>query len=173
MSAERLYKFTTADFELKDSGEISGVAWPFDGKADRVGDSIAPEAFKHLEGSTLPMLFAHQGKDTIGVWSSLKVTAKGFEVSGRLLIDQIARAKEVAALIKSGASRFLSLGFIPKSFRRNASGAGRHFTSIDAFEISIVSNPANPGATITNFKDAERAARIVSDLNRAAEALRA
>jgi HK97 family phage prohead protease len=103
----------------------------------------------------------------------LKVTASGFEVDGRLMIDQIARAKEVAAMIKAGAAKFLSLGFIPKAFRRNANGAGRHFTLIDAFEVSIVSNPANPGAKITNYKDAERAARIVSDLHRAAEALRA
>lgn len=170
--SERLYKFAEAEFALKDTGEISGVAWPFDGKPDRVGDTIDPAAFKGLEGKTLPMLFAHQGKDTIGVWSELKSTAKGFEVSGRLLIDQIARAKEVAAMIKAGATRFLSLGFIPKAARRSATG-GRHFIAIDAFEVSIVSNPANPGAAITNFKNAERAARLVSELHRATEALRA
>lgn len=137
MSDERLYKFTTAEFSLKDTGEISGIAWPFGGKADRVGDTIAPEAFKYLEGSTLPMLFAHQGRETVGVWSSLKAAEKGFVSSGRLLIDHIARAKEVAAMIKAGAANFLSLGFFPKAFRRNANG-GRHFTLIDACRVLLL-----------------------------------
>ena len=171
-SAAAEYRSFQSDLALGENGEISGIAWPFNAGADRYGDTIEPSAFKSVIGQTLPMLFAHSGKDTVGVWPVLKVTDLGFEVAGRLLLDSIARAKEVASMIRAGAVRGISIGFIPKSAKAKA-GGGRHYTLIDVFEVSLVSSPAHPAARITNFKDAERAARLVSELNRATEALRA
>ena len=170
MNLER--KFFETKVALDETGFVSGIAWPFGDEPDRYGDTIEPGAFKSIIGKTLPILFSHSGQDTVGIWSTIKATARGLEVSGKLLVEEVARAREVAAMVKAGAARGLSVGFLPKTSKSRA-GGGRHYTAVDCFECSICSTPAHPSAKITNYKDTERAARLVSAINRAAEALRA
>lgn len=135
-----------------DTGEITGVAWPF-GSGDRVGDIIEKGAFAKAARS-LPMLWAHNQGQAIGVWSEIKETGLGLEVKGRLLVDDVPKAREVRALIREGAIGGISIGFIPKK-ALSRKGGGRTITDLDLAEISIVSVPSHPGAIITSLKDAE------------------
>ena len=54
-----------AALAVTDAGEITGIAWPF-GSPDRVGDVIEKGAL--TAPGTLPMLFAHDQGQVIGVW---------------------------------------------------------------------------------------------------------
>lgn len=136
-----------ADLSVTDTGEITGIAWPF-GSADRVGDVIEKGAFSGPK--TLPMLFAHDQAQVVGVWDEMTETDAGLTVKGRLLIEDVERAREVRAMVKSGAISGLSIGFFTKDAKRV--GRGRKITALELHEISIVAVPAHPGAQITSLK---------------------
>ncbi|WP_170760408.1 phage major capsid protein [Ruegeria lacuscaerulensis] len=136
-----------AAFEVTDAGEITGIAWPF-GSADRVGDVIEKGAITSPEN--LPMLFAHDQGQVIGVWDRITETDEGLTVKGRLLVDDVERAREVRAMIRSKAISGLSIGFVTKQHKRHAKG--RTITAAHLHEISVVAVPCHPGAQITSIK---------------------
>lgn len=140
---------TKAALSVAETGEISGIAWPF-GSVDLVGDSITPGAFDRP--ASLPMLAEHDSGQTIGVWSEISETAEGLHVKGRLLIHDVPRAREVADLIRSGEIGGLSIGFITKTAQRNTKG--RQITALALREISVVKTPCNPGAAVRTLKSA-------------------
>jgi len=136
-----------AQLAVSDAGEITGLAWPF-GSADRVGDVIEKGAFSGP--TSLPMLFAHDQGQVVGVWEEIAETDAGLTVKGRLLVDDVERAREVRAMVKAGAISGLSIGFVTKDSKRE--GKGRRITALELHEISIVAVPAHPGAQITSLK---------------------
>jgi len=101
-----------AALTVDDAGTITGIAWPF-GSPDRVGDVIEKGAFASPE--ILPMLFAHDQAQVIGVWDEIAETPDGLTVKGRLLIDDVERAREVRAMIRTKAVSGLSIGFRTKA----------------------------------------------------------
>lgn len=148
-----------------DAGAVSGLAWKF-GVADRIGDWIEPGAFKNAK-LPLPMLFGHDMNDPVGTWDIATEDANGFHISGKLLVDEVARAREVQALVKSGAVRGLSIGFITKQ-AKSRSGGGRTINSLELLEASLVTIPMHPGARVTSAKSAVEAIRMAEAINRAA-----
>lgn len=136
-----------AALAVSDVGEITGTAWPF-GSADRVGDVIAKGAFSGPK--SLPMLFAHDQGQVIGVWDEITEAETGLTVKGRLLVEDVERAREVRAMIRAGAVSGLSIGFVTKQAQRHAKG--RTITALELHEISVVAVPAHPGAQITTIK---------------------
>lgn len=159
-----------ASVSVDEAGTIVGMAWPF-GTPDRMGDEILPGAFKSAK-APLPLLAFHDAADPVGVWTDITETPKGLAVSGRLLVDDLARAREVRALVKSGAVTGLSIGFMTKSATARR-GGGRTIKAVELVEISLVSVPAHPGARVSSAKTAAEAIRIAEAINRAAAALRA
>lgn len=138
-----------AALAVDDAGEITGTAWPF-GTPDRVGDLIEKGAFT-TSPATLPMLWAHDQAEAIGVWNEITETEAGLTVKGKLLVDDVARAREVHALVKAGAVSGLSIGFITTKAQPRREG-GRTISALDLHEISVVVVPAHPGARITAIK---------------------
>lgn len=136
-----------AALSVTDEGEITGVAWPF-GSADRVGDVIGKGAI--TSPGNLPMLFAHDQAQVIGVWDHIEETDENLTVKGRLLIDDVERAREVRAMIQNKAVSGLSIGFVTKNAKRHAKG--RTITAAQLHEISVVAVPCHPGAQITSIK---------------------
>ncbi|KIN60637.1 Phage major capsid protein, HK97 family [Sulfitobacter noctilucae] len=136
-----------AALSVTDAGEITGIAWPF-GSADRVGDVIEKGAI--TAPATLPMLFAHDQGQVVGVWDHIAETDQGLTVKGRLLVDGVERAREVRAMIQSKAVTGLSIGFVTKQAKRHAKG--RTITAAHLHEISVVAVPCHPGAQITSIK---------------------
>lgn len=160
-------------FEIKaaistdDAGTITGMAWPF-GSPDRVGDVFEKGAFSGLT-LPLPILFGHDPNQPVGVWTEANETDRGLEVRGKLLIDEVSRAREVRALVREGAITGLSVGFRAQSAKPRA-GGGRVISRAELAEISLVVIPAHPGARITGAKSASS---ILADaINRAAAQLR-
>ncbi|MFG6081398.1 phage major capsid protein [Paracoccus litorisediminis] len=136
-----------AQLTATETGEITGIAWPF-GRPDRVGDVIEKGAFDQPEA--LPMLFAHDQGQVIGVWDSITETPEGLNVKGRLLVDDVERAREVRAMIRAGAVSGLSIGFITKDATRHAKG--RTIKALALHEISVVAVPCHPDARIQSVK---------------------
>lgn len=148
-----------------DSGTISARAWQF-GKGDRVGDWIEPGAFKGA-ALPLPMLFGHDLNDPIGTWDTAEEKADGLHLSGKLLVADVPRAREVRALVQSGAVRGVSIGFVTKSATPRP-GGGRTIKSLELLECSLVTIGMHPGARVTSAKSATQALRLIAAINRAA-----
>jgi HK97 family phage prohead protease len=153
---------------IDDTGTLTGIAWPF-GSADRVGDEIQKGAFASSP-SILPMLAFHDPASPVGAWDSIKETDAGLEVSGRLLIDTVEKARELHALIKAKAVTGLSIGFTTRASTRK--GKGRSITALDLVEISLVTVPCHPGARVTSAKSASEAIALAEAINRTAMRLR-
>lgn len=160
-------------FETKmladDAGAISGLAWKF-GVPDRVGDDILPKAFTGAR-MPIPMLFAHDANDPVGTWDIATEKADGLHLTGKLLVDDVARAREVRALVQSGAVRGISIGFITKAASPRT-GGGRTIKSLELLEASLVVLPMHPSARVTSAKSAIHAIRLAEAINRAAVALK-
>lgn len=148
-----------------DDGTISGLAWKF-GAPDRVGDWIEPGAFKGVK-MPIPLLFGHDMNDPIGTWDMAEEKADGLHLTGKLLVDEVARAREVRALVKCGAVRGLSIGFITRKAGVRP-GGGRSIKSLELLEASLVTIPMHPGAKVTSAKSAVQALQLVTAINRAA-----
>lgn len=139
-----------AALKVDDAGTITGIAWPF-GSPDRVGDVIEKGAFASPE--VLPMLFAHDQAQVVGVWDEISETPDGLTIKGRLLVDDVERAREVRAMIRNRAVSGLSIGFRTKASKPRQ--RGRTITALDLHEISVVAVPSHPGAQITSIKAAD------------------
>lgn len=163
---DRLY-FPT-EIKADDTGAISGLAWKF-GVPDRIGDMILPGAFAKAS-FPIPLLFGHDVNDPVGTWDVGVEKSDGFHLTGKLLIEDVARAREVRALVKSGAARGISLGFITRK-AKSRTGGGREISSIELLEASIVTVPMHPAARVTSAKSAIEAINLAAMLNRASQAL--
>jgi HK97 family phage prohead protease len=65
-----------------------------------------------------------------GVWTSLKEDARGLHARGRLM-PEVARAREVLALMRAGALDGLSIGFRAVKGRRDARSGIRRLEKVD------------------------------------------
>ena len=140
-------------------GTFSGYASLFD-VPDLGNDVIAPGAFaaslarRGVRG--IRMLFQHRAGEPIGVWRSLREDARGLYAEGQLTLDN-SKARDVLALLRSGAIDGLSIGFRSAQGARgsrNPKAGPRRLTEVDLWEISIVTFPMLPGARVTAVKTA-------------------
>lgn len=149
MTLDRL-EFKAA-FTADEAGVVTGKAWDFS-SPDRTGDVIEPNAFASAVGKSLPMLFAHDQAQAVGVWDGVAVEADGLKVTGKLLVDDVARAREVRALLQAKAVTGLSVGFMTKKAAPRK-GGGRTISDLDLVEVSLVAVPAHDGARISTVKE--------------------
>lgn len=148
-----------------EAGTVSGLAWKFDAP-DRIGDWIEPGALKGAK-LPVPMLFGHDTNDPVGTWDRAEEKSGGWHIFGKLLVNEVVRAREVFALVKAGAVPGLSIGFITKKATARA-GGGRTITGLELLEVSLVTIPMHPGAKVTSAKSAVEALKIAAAINRAA-----
>lgn len=147
-----------------DDGAVTGVAWKFD-QPDRIGDIIEKGAFVDA-ALPMPMLFGHDMNDPIGTWDTAEEKSDGLHIAGRLLVDDVSRAREVRALVKAGAVRGISIGFITKK-AKSRKGGGRTISQLELLEASLVTIPMHPGARVTSAKSAVEALMLATAINRA------
>ncbi|MCM2504089.1 HK97 family phage prohead protease [Aureimonas altamirensis] len=159
---------TKAEITSTETGEISGLAWPF-GTPDRAGDMIQKGAFSSAS-LPLPMLSRHDPAAPVGVWTGVEETDEGLILKGRLLLDEVAGARETLALVKAGVMRGLSIGF--RTLATGTPTRGRRLiTKAELVECSFVTVPSHPGAKVLSTKDGTRALALADAINRATLAL--
>jgi HK97 family phage prohead protease len=111
------------------------------------------------------MLFGHDQNEPIGSWTEATIRDGGLHLKGKLLVDDVQRAREVRALVKSGAVRGISIGFMTR--KATPRKGGRTITNLELLEASLVAIPMHPGARITSAKSAVKALAIADAINRA------
>ena len=127
------------------------------GYIDSHKDIIQKGAFaksieKHLSGDSIKLLWQHDQSQPIGCVVDIYEDNYGLFVKAKLLHEEIAKAKEAYALIKSQAVNSFSVGFkIIDSFYDKEKHY-RVITDLNLWEISFVTFPANNKAKITDVK---------------------
>jgi uncharacterized protein len=144
--------------EMKFTGEagvFEGYGSNF-GVLDLGGDIVVPGAYaKTLTdrgAKGVKLLYQHQSDQPIGVWEELREDAVGLYCRGRLLVEDLSKAREVHALMKVGAIDGLSIGYQVVNAARDAANGARLLEEIDLREISVVTFPMNEQSRISSVK---------------------
>ncbi|SLN46096.1 Caudovirus prohead protease [Roseovarius albus] len=148
------HKFCQMDgvLNVTDGTLIEGYASRFDDR-DRGGDIVQPGAYAgslerlRAEGRQVKMLWQHDPAQPIGVWDEVREDAKGLYVKGRLL-ENVAKAREAAALIAARAIDGLSIGYRTVKAVKDDKGA-RLLQELELWEVSLVTFPMLPSARVT------------------------
>ena len=147
-------------FEIKsvsDDGLFSGYASVFD-NVDSYGDIVRKGAFVESigewesKGKMPPILWNHDPSDPIGIYTKMQEDSKGLYVEGKLLIDDVPRAKQTHALMKAGVIDGLSIGYRVKEYLYNVDEEVTDLIKLSLREVSIVTFPANPETRIEAVK---------------------
>jgi HK97 family phage prohead protease len=149
------YKATPLEvIELKagqDGWSFSAYASTY-GNRDHGGDVIAPGAFDNSlkSGRFRPLLWQHDMREPIGIEKSLKSDSHGLLGSWELVDTQ--RGEDAYKLLKRGALRSMSIGYIPEAFKFDDAGETRVLEEVMLLENSLVSVPMNDGARVQSVK---------------------
>ncbi len=154
---------------------FSGYASVF-GRLDDGGDIVMSGAFANsLRQRGTPnvrMLFQHDPKDPVGIWTTLVEDGVGLWAEGQLT-GGVPRADALRKLIAAGALDGLSIGFRTVKAKREAGTGRRKLIEIDLWEISIVTFPMLEGARIATHGTTPGAeARLLRSLDAAITALK-
>ena len=143
---------------IEPDGTVEGYASLF-GELDAARDMVMPGAFARtlrLRGvRRIPMLFQHDPAQPVGIWTELVEDYRGLRARGRL-IPEVARARELFALVREGAIDGLSIGFRTVKGRIDPATRVRRILDLDLWEISIVTFPLLNGARVTAVKTAPK-----------------
>lgn len=153
------------DLEVKaegEDGEFTGYGSAF-WTVDEGGDRVAEGAFAASIKARMPkMLWQHDPGQPIGKWLEAREDKNGLYLRGKLSLGTT-QGRDAYALMKDGVLDGLSIGYrTRKSFNE---GNVRVLKEIDLLEVSLVTFPMNPLATVTGMKsefterDLERALR--------------
>ena len=159
-------KLDLQKLDLKFVGEgmtFSGYASVFGG-VDSYGDTIDPKAYDNtLKDRVRPirMRWNHYGP-VIGKWLRMTTDSVGLFVEGELTPGH-STAIDTYASLKHGAIDGLSIGYIAKSAIENPDGT-RLLKEIELVEISIVEEPADINATVSNIKSAIEKANSIREI---------
>ncbi|MEX3015905.1 HK97 family phage prohead protease [Gymnodinialimonas hymeniacidonis] len=135
------------ELTLGEDHVIEGYASLF-GSVDQGGDVVQPGAYKAslAAGRQVKMLWQHDPREPIGIWDEVREDDKGLYVKGRLLED-VARAREAAALTKAGAIDGLSIGY--RTVKASKDDRGRRLLNeVELWEVSLVTFPMLPEARV-------------------------
>lgn len=149
-------------FEVKDiteKGNFVGYGSVFN-NVDYGGDIVMPGAFaKHLDEirvtkKKIPILYQHRSGEPLGVYQKIDEDKAGLLMEGKLLIDDVQRAKETYALMKAEAISGLSIGYktVVDSYDRETDI--RKLIELKLRETSIVTFPMNDLARVGLVKSA-------------------
>lgn len=143
-------------------GTVTGYASLF-GEVDQARDMVMRGAFAEtlrLRGPRrVPMLFQHDPSEPIGIWLELREDHRGLYARGRL-IPEVARGRELLALLRAGAIDGLSIGFKTARARIDPRTRVRALLAVDLWEISIVTFPLLSGARVHAVKEASCGPRL-------------
>lgn len=153
-------------FELKgldEDGRFAGYASVF-GVCDDYADIVAEGAFARslatarANGQMPAMLWQHDARCPIGVWTEIAEDSAGLRVSGKLAVGTQA-GREAYELLRLGAINGLSIGYVTVASEIVPAQRQRVLTEIDLWEVSLVTFPANPEARVTRVKGGLRGGR--------------
>ena len=134
---------------------------------DRVGDIVDPMGCQFK--NPIPFLWMHRHDLPIGSVVLGKPTKAGIPFEAHIpIIDApsqlAARIEEAWASIKNGLVRFVSIGFRPLEYSIIEETGGYRFSKSEIYELSAVTIPAQPNATINQIKAFDSTIRAASGI---------
>lgn len=154
------YLTKSIDLDLKsltDAGRFSGYGSVF-GNVDKGGDIVEYGAFgKSLEqwaksGRSVPTLWQHKTDEPIGAWSNLTEDKHGLFGDSDLWIDDAPYARIAHKGMKTKTITGLSIGYRIKRDSYDKKTRITTLHELDLVEISVVTNPMNDAARMTDVK---------------------
>nr|DAH95265.1 MAG TPA: prohead serine protease [Caudoviricetes sp.] len=146
---------STSRVSLASDGTVEGYASLF-GEVDQARDMVMPGAFTRTLAQRglrkIPMLFQHDPAEPVGVWLDLHEDLRGLWARGRLIPD-VARGRELLALVQEGAIDGLSIGYRTVRGQIDPKTRIRRLYQVDLWEISIVTFPLLAGARVHAVKE--------------------
>jgi len=145
--------------DVDDEGTFEGYASVFNNK-DLGNDVIRKGAFADTLMNKTPkqikLLYQHKTDEPIGVVDSIEEDNKGLKIKGRLALGT-QRGKEVYEFMKMGALDSMSIGYRinQDGYKYDDKNKRRIIKSVDLMEVSMVTFPMNPKATISKVKNAD------------------
>ena len=148
--------FASPEFKAAKDGTVEGYGAIF-GNIDRGHDIVEAGAFADslTDGPKVKMLWQHNPDRPIGVWDEVAEDDKGLRVKGHILND-VEAGREATVLLKAGAIDGLSIGYRTLEFREAKIDDRwvRVIEKAELWEVSLVTFPMNPEATIDAVKAA-------------------
>jgi hypothetical protein len=148
--------------ELKatgDTGTFEGYGSVFN-ITDKGGDIVVPGAFAETlsaakaAGRLPAMLWQHNPREPIGVYTEMEEDAVGLRVKGKLAL-KTARGAEAYELMKMGALSGMSIGYRVRDDSWDRVTDVRTIKKADLFELSLVTFPMNDASRISAVKSIE------------------
>jgi len=142
--------------DREEYGRFEGYGSVFN-NTDLGNDVIKNGAFRkslrQRGAKSIKLLYQHKSDMPIGVFDSMKEDEHGLYVKGRLALKTQAGA-EAYELLKMGALDGLSIGFrlTPKGYQTDKRTRRRVIEEVDLMEVSLVTFPMNPKATVQSVK---------------------
>lgn len=135
--------------EDRNVGRFEGLGSVFDVE-DLGGDVVVKGAFSESLKKRRPvMLWQHDIKQPIGVFTKAEETDKGLYLEGEINLD-VEKGREAYALMKQGAISGLSIGYFVEDYE-DKKGV-RYLKKLSLHEVSIVTFPMNEMATVASVK---------------------
>lgn len=163
--------------DIAEDGTFTGYGSVFDA-VDSGGDIVRRGAFsaslaaRKASGDWPRLLHEHDPVHPIGVWTTIAEDGNGLPCKGKLVLD-VAKAREVYALMKAGHPYGLSIGyeigdcsychpddieekcgFAPSALPYLPNGQVRVIETLDLWEVSVVTFPMNVEARVESVKAA-------------------
>lgn len=139
-------------------GIIKGYASTFD-NVDRGDDRVMKGAFDKTiidwqnKGRQIPMFFQHDYKSVIGGFAIVRSDVKGLYCEGEINLG-VEDGNDAYLLAKQGVLLDFSIGYAARGYEwiKENNKDIRNLTEVELFEISMVTNPMNELANITDVK---------------------
>lgn len=153
------YPFELKQEDIQEDGTFSGYGSIF-GNKDSHSDIVMPGAFTKTilkngrNGNGVAMLYQHDSRRPIGVWTMLMEDKKGLKVEGKLILGT-QDGRETYELMKAGALKGLSIGYDSIIDEIDRDKKVRYLKEVSLWEISPVTFGANIKAQVMNVKKIE------------------
>ena len=134
--------------QLNDEGTFEGLASVYDVE-DLLGDVVDKGAFTktlRASGPQRPLLWQH--RDPVGT-CTVTDTGSALALKGKLSLG-LQAGRDAYTLLQDQVVEGLSIGF--ETLKEAYVDGVRHLTEIKLWEVSLVTFPANPLATVSDVK---------------------
>lgn len=154
---EKNLKHIDFNFDVKNISDddnfftFEGLASTFEEDLD--GDIINPGAFSASIQKRMPViLYQHNVDEPVGVTDEIRETREGLFIKARMPKDDSLVSGRIIPQMRVGSLSKMSIGFRVSREDMQMIDGVRNISKVDLHEISIVTFPANPGASIQSFK---------------------
>lgn len=161
-----LFSESTLVYELREDGQdgdvighIHGRAVPY-GEATKVGgvtETIERDAFDAAEAIGKPLAYRHG--EPIGIITAAENQADGLYIDADII--NTAAGRDAAVMLRTGASRGLSVGFNPlKTAYSQTKDAVKHVKA-GLLEVSLTHMPAYSGAAVSAVREEQKMTEVI------------